>query len=294
MKLGRYLNSVEAANLLGVNVSTIKRWTDSGKLNCLQTPGGHRKFLMRHINEFLHDKSDKAQKITIVPYDTSECRRINHLIQKHQISELCPILLSAALKSDRKIVNMIVTGLALAQYPVYKLFDELIVPVLRQIGALWEQGSLTVAEEHIASDIIRDSILMVREIIIKTDKPSQKVFCFALDDDQHDIPLKMSQVLLEQKGYEVFYSGQRTPADSLEKLMAEHKPARIYLSSTYFDENWTEEQLDGKYAELEIIYQLSEKFGFDIYIGGRAFDNLKYNNKLIKRRLTTFEEVYKY
>ncbi len=294
MTLGRYLNSVEAANLLGVNVSTIKRWTDNGKLNCLQTPGGHRKFLMRHINEFLHDKNDKAQKITVVPYNTSEHRRINHLIQKHQVEALCPILLSSALKSDREIVNMIVTGLALAQYPVYIIFDKLIAPVLRQIGDLWEEGSLTVAEEHIASDIIRDSILIVREIITKTDKLSQKVFCFALDDDQHDIPLKMSQVLLEQKGYEVFYSGQRTPADSLEKLMAEHKPARIYLSSTYFDENWTEEQLDGKYAELDVIYQLSEKFGFEIYIGGRAFDNLKYDKKLIKRRLSTFEEVYKY
>jgi excisionase family DNA binding protein len=294
MSKGNYLNSEEAANLLGVNVSTIKRWTDSGKLNCMQTPGGHRKFLMKHINEFLSDQSGHAKNIAIIPYDTSEHRQINHLIQKHKIKDLNPILLSAALKSDRNTVNMIATGLALAQYPIYKIFDELVTPVLHQIGDLWEQGSLTVAEEHIASDLIRDSILMIREIIIKAGNLEQKVLCFALDDDQHDISLKMIQVLLEQKGFDVFFCGQKTPADSLEKLISQQSPVRIYLASTYFDEKWTKEQIDSKHAELEIIYDLSKKYGFEIFIGGQAFDKLNYDKNLVKRRLNTFKEVYMY
>ena len=294
MTKGKYLNSVEAANILGVNVSTIKRWTDAGILNCIQTAGGHRKFLMKHINEYLKSNSSESKKVTAIPYDTSEHRQLNHLIQKHNITELHLHLLNNALKSHRDTVNWIITGLALAQYPVYKIFDELITPVLHKIGEMWEMNHLTVAEEHIASDIIRDSILQIREMTINPNGETRKVFCFALDDDQHDIALKMTQILLEQRGFDVFYSGQSTPADSIEKLISMHMPERIYLSCTYFDDNWSTEQIEAKNHELNTIYKLAEKYGFSIYIGGQAFEKLKYNNEIIERRLYTFEEVFKY
>jgi len=32
----KYLNSKEVASAMGVNVSTIKRWTDSGKLDFIK------------------------------------------------------------------------------------------------------------------------------------------------------------------------------------------------------------------------------------------------------------------
>ena len=40
----QYYNSQEVAKILGVNVSTIKRWTDEGKLTCIKTAGGHRPY----------------------------------------------------------------------------------------------------------------------------------------------------------------------------------------------------------------------------------------------------------
>ena len=48
-----YFNSVEAARILGVNVSSIKRWTDEGTLECVKTGGGHRKFTLQHLANYL-------------------------------------------------------------------------------------------------------------------------------------------------------------------------------------------------------------------------------------------------
>jgi excisionase family DNA binding protein len=287
-----YLNSIEAANLLGINVSTIKRWTDSGKLNCIQSAGGHRKFLMKHINEYLKKHSNEGKKITVLPYDTSEHRQLNHLIQKHDIIGLKEHLLRYSFNSSHEEVSMIISGLALAQYPIYKIFDELVTPVLHKIGDLWEDRKISIVEEHFASNIIRDSLITLREIIIKIEDKSQKVFCLAFDDEQHDIPLKMVQILLEQRGFDVFYCGQRTPIESLEKLIAQNKPERIYVSCTYFDENWSDEKVKSRYDEINDLYVLSDKYGFDLYIGGQAFDKLLYNENKVKRRLSTFKEVY--
>jgi excisionase family DNA binding protein len=294
MKSSKYLNSVEVANILGVNVSTIKRWTDSGKLNCIQSAGGHRKFLMKHINEYLKKHSKSGKNITVLPYDSSEHRQLNHLIQKHRINELKDYLLRYSLESKFEEVSMIITGLALSQYPLYQMFDELVTPVLHEIGSLWEAGKISVAEEHIATNLIRDSLVTLREIIIKLENKDEKVLCLAFDDDQHDIPLKMVQILLEQRGFDVYFSGQRTPAESLEGLLSITKPTRLYLSCTYYDESWSSEQLEAKENELNILYKLSEKYNYDLFIGGQAFDKLQYDKSKIKRRLYTFDDVYKY
>ena len=50
-------NSNQVAELIGVSISTIKRWTDTGKLNCIKSAGGHRKFHLNHIKQLL--KSNK-------------------------------------------------------------------------------------------------------------------------------------------------------------------------------------------------------------------------------------------
>jgi excisionase family DNA binding protein len=40
---GGLMSTGQAADLLGVSCATVKRWCDSGKLECAKTPGGHRK-----------------------------------------------------------------------------------------------------------------------------------------------------------------------------------------------------------------------------------------------------------
>ena len=45
----------EMARLCAVNESTIKRWADSGRLRCIKTPGGHRKFRIRDVLWFLNE-----------------------------------------------------------------------------------------------------------------------------------------------------------------------------------------------------------------------------------------------
>lgn len=47
------LTASEAARALGVSLSTVRRWSDSGALPGYRTPGGQRRFSAEQIEAFL-------------------------------------------------------------------------------------------------------------------------------------------------------------------------------------------------------------------------------------------------
>ena len=75
----KYLNSKEVSDILGVNISTLKRWTDNGTINCHKTPGGHRKFTMQNVREY-YKSNKKASKSTDVSLAKFEHKKIYELI----------------------------------------------------------------------------------------------------------------------------------------------------------------------------------------------------------------------
>ena len=47
------LTASQAARALGVSVSTVRRWSDSGALRGYRTPGGQRRFSREQIDQFV-------------------------------------------------------------------------------------------------------------------------------------------------------------------------------------------------------------------------------------------------
>ena len=65
MRVGRangddWLRLGDAAGALGVSVTTLRRWSDSGKLRCYRSPGGHRRYRRRDIDGLLRRQHDDA------------------------------------------------------------------------------------------------------------------------------------------------------------------------------------------------------------------------------------------
>jgi excisionase family DNA binding protein len=56
------LTASQAARALGVSVSTVRRWSDSGALRGYRTPGGQRRFSREHIDEFVASLSGADER----------------------------------------------------------------------------------------------------------------------------------------------------------------------------------------------------------------------------------------
>jgi methanogenic corrinoid protein MtbC1 len=114
---------------------------------------------------------------------------------------------------------------------------------------------------------------------------SEKVLCMNLSEEIHDSAIKMVQNILEERGYQVLFAGQRTPSERLEEVLSTYQPRRVYISSTYIkNQSATQEELD---HILQVCWNLRTR----VFVGGTGFDQLEFSKPFVEKRLMTFKDV---
>jgi excisionase family DNA binding protein len=283
-----YFNSEEAARILAVNVSTIKRWTDEGKLGCIRTAGGHRKFLMEHLSAFLGENKDKTEKVNLFPIEGETDLRISYHILKGDFSYLDNYILKQSLTANIQRVQQVLNGLYLAQYQLYQIYDRLVTPLLHEIGQMWVDEKISIAEEHIASQVIRDAVIRLQGIIRLPRRKIGKALLLNFSDEWHSMALKMVEHVLEVRGFRVLFSGQNTPVLKIENVFENFRPDRLYVSGTMM------ENLEKIQREFNTFASLCNHYNAKLYVGGTAFDQLRIDHPAVVRRLFSFEDVHNF
>jgi MerR family transcriptional regulator, light-induced transcriptional regulator len=262
----KYYNTREAAQFLGVNISTIKRWTDAQKLPCIQTTGGHRKFLLSHFLEFL---DANPQMKASLPLNIASPEK--HPLESQPTPE---ILSEKALDGDETAVLLICTRFLLGKGELALLFDETIMPALRLIGEKWAKGEIEIAREHVATAAIRDALVRLKDQLQPlVPAAGGNVLAFALADDSHDINLKMAELLLSHNGYRVYNCGAQTPLDGIERLLDEWKIEKILLSSVYH------QAIPESQKIFNNLMAMVEAKDIPLFLGGPGFKVLEIPQK---------------
>lgn len=60
----RWLSIDAACKVIGVDQSTLRRWSDSGKVPVFRTPGGHRRYSQEDLNAFLSGDSRPRRRMS--------------------------------------------------------------------------------------------------------------------------------------------------------------------------------------------------------------------------------------
>lgn len=284
----KYFNSEEASEILGVNVSTIKRWTESGKLKCIKTAGGHRKFMMEHLVEFVEKHHKKADRVSIFPIENRKDVELSLMVVKRDYPGLIQYVLEQSLEGNRQAIQIVLNGLYLAKVPLYEIYDALLSPVLVRIGEMWKDGTISISMEHLASQAIKDAMIRLQGVLNIPREKSGTALCMNMSDELHDIPLKMLDHILELRGFRTLFTGQITPSLRLHEIFEKFHPDRVVISSTYIHD------IERTRDEFYRICDLAVSFDARVYTAGPGFLQLKPSHPAIERHLNSFEEAYRY
>jgi excisionase family DNA binding protein len=94
----KYLSPAEVAELLMVTPTTVRRWSNSGKLNSLHSPGGHRRFLKEDIDTFASEQGISLvrtvvtrRKILVIDDDVAVADLLQEIISDSSDAEVCTV-----------------------------------------------------------------------------------------------------------------------------------------------------------------------------------------------------------
>jgi excisionase family DNA binding protein len=255
------LSTRQVATLLGVGEATVKRWADAGEIDCFRTPGGHRKFRLRDVTAFVHDRG--YQTAGPVPAGLPP-----------GANDLGPAAIAffeqAALRGDAPGLVGQLSLLRLKGIELPALFDEVAAPALQRIGLMWERNKLPIIDEHIASQAVIDAIARSQPLAEPPGEPVRPdrgvAIVAAVAGELHDIAARMVACLLRARGFEVLAPLAQTPARDLADLILRSRASLVALSSTVHHD---------LAEQLSLALAAAKQVGGKVVVGGAAMAKLK-------------------
>ena len=112
------------------------------------------------------------------------------------------------------------------------LYQRVIAPAMWRIGELWEQGEISVADEHLATALTHQAMAGIYGPSLGHKAMPGRILMAAVEGEQHALGLRMAADVIELAGYETIYLGADVPIADLLQTVASRSPDLVGLSAT--------------------------------------------------------------
>lgn len=190
----------------------------------------------------------------------------------NQVNELVNRYLSFIINGKRPEAEKLCLNYIEGDNSIKSMYEDIMKPALYKVGELWEQNKISVATEHLATAISEGILNSVYSQVIPDEYSDKKVVLACVENENHQVGIKMVADIFEMNNWESFFLGAGFPTSELIKFTNEKKPDVIAISlSVYFNYKVlvnTIQELRNSFPDLPII------------VGGQALLHLedKINN----------------
>lgn len=185
------------------------------------------------------------------------------------LPDLTQAYLQHLIKGERRQCSLLAKSYVQSGNSVMDLYEDVFKKALYEVGRLWETNKISVATEHMAT-AITEGILNELYAEFSFDKPIQKkVVVACVENELHQVGVKMVADVFEMNGWESFFLGTGVPTTELIRYLHEVKPDVLAISlSVFFN-----------YASfIKMLKEISHSMpGLVILVGGQAFTHLPVN-----------------
>lgn len=241
-------------NLSGVKAHTIRIWEQRyGILEPKRTETNIRFYDIENLRKLLNVKllNESGVKISKIAALTPE--QLNIMV-KEQI---------ALLEKDDAVMNAFKLAMIQFDYPLFEqtysqllnrksireIFLDYLVPLLNEVGLLWQSNTITPAQEHFISNIVKQKLyaFIDRLPAIAPEKKDRVFVLFLPLNEIHELGLLYIHYEIVLHGFRSVYLGQSVPLQSLETL-ADNFDNIVFVS--YFTVKPSAEELPQYLAQL--------------------------------------------
>ncbi|MFV8340658.1 MerR family transcriptional regulator [Flavobacterium sp. LB3P21] len=223
-------------NLSGIKAHTIRIWEKRYDiLQPMRTDTNIRLYDLASLQKLLnitllHDYGYKISKIATYPQDKipSLVREIisNKTAKSHAISEFKMAMMNFDQELFFNTYNWLI-----AEKSFKEVFHQVFIPLMNELGLLWQSDTITPAHEHFISYLIKQKLLINTEKlqILKQTK-LDKVFVLSLPMNEiHELGLMYLNYEILLHGYKTIYLGESMPIENLKDLK-KHFDSIVFVS----------------------------------------------------------------
>ncbi|HET7232020.1 MAG TPA: MerR family transcriptional regulator [Longimicrobium sp.] len=220
------------AHLTGINPATLRAWERRYNLIAPgRTDSGYRVYSDEDVAMLGRIKKLTDEGLTIGEA-ISRVRRgsapLPPTAPAPDLAEVRRQLRDSLLRFDRQ--GALAAWERLHHLPPERRSEEVLLPLMREIGDLWQDGAAIVAQEHFASGFVREKLAQMIAEIDTGVAPGPEAVCAGLPGDPHELGLMATALRLATGGWRVVYLGANTPWDDIGRVVAERRPAVVCTS----------------------------------------------------------------
>lgn len=149
---------------------------------------------------------------------------------------------------------------AMSLLPANEVVNTVIAPLVTEVGERWHRGDISIAQEHMVSDIVRRLIIAVSRGYVRADATPGIVLA-TLSGERHELGLLMCSWLAAARRFRTHYLGSDCPPEEVAGFALEVE-ARAVLVSVVMPEN----QVPVRDHLRDLVHLLRGKC--EVWIGG--------------------------
>lgn len=249
-----FMTTSQVAELLNVHPSTVKRWCNDGDLAVDKTGGGHRRIHLSDVLTLTRERGIPTLLENFAPYESHVWNALNEAVEEGSFERVHALALGWL--DQGKIQRMAWLFREIGRHPAIpfeRFADECVRGFMVRIGEMWRAGQLRSGEEHMATEMLVETLLRLRDEgeqalpspngnggspngagddsdHLHDREGGPLAVVGAMEGDRHHLASLCLRIMLERRGWHVFYMGADVPVEDFAAIQKQHRASLVCVS----------------------------------------------------------------
>ena len=155
-----------------------------------------------------------------------------HLEPDAPLVDLARDYLRLLLQGERHVASALVLDAVQAGAGIKDLYLYVFQRAQREIGRLWQMNQVTVAQEHYCTAATQLIMSQLYPHVFSAERIGHRAVVTCVGGELHELGARMVADFFEIEGWDAYYLGANTPADSILRTLKERDAEVLAISAT--------------------------------------------------------------